>query len=83
MKSTGLSSSRSRLFAGAVAVAAIALVAVLLPAAASADTGGSTGGLPDGGVLRLKLGATDKFTFQPPVAGTDVVQSIKIGRAHV
>lgn len=50
-----------------LAVAGLLVVAVLQATPASSDSGGaSTGGLPDAGVLRLKLGATDEFRFQVP-----------------
>lgn len=77
MKSTGSTSSRTKLFAAGVAVVAIALVALLLPAAAGAVPGGGTGGLQSAGVLRLQLGATDRFRFEP-TSGSAVNQSIGV-----
>lgn len=60
---------RSKLLAGGVSFAAVAVtvVALLLPSTAAAQQGG-TGGLADGGVLALQLGTQDRFGFRPPGA---------------
>jgi hypothetical protein len=44
---------------------------------ASGQTGGETGPLPDGGVLRLRLGAEDHFRYEPPT-GPASTQSVGV-----
>jgi hypothetical protein len=61
-----LASRRSKVLAALSSVTAIALFALLLPAAATAVPGASTSPLGDGGVLRLALGAQDNFKLQLP-----------------
>lgn len=63
---SSFASRRSKLLAAVASATAIALFALLLPAAATAGTTASTSALQDGGVLRLRLGAQDNLKFQPP-----------------
>jgi hypothetical protein len=63
-----LASRRSKVLAALSSVTAIALFALLLPAAATAAGGVSTSTLQNGGVLRLSLGAQDNLKLQLPNA---------------
>jgi hypothetical protein len=72
-----LSSTRSKVIAAISSVMAIAFLAALLPSAASAVPGVSSGPLQEAGVLRLRLGAQDLFRFEP-VTGSAVDQSVAV-----
>jgi hypothetical protein len=67
-------SPRSKLLAAGASFAAIALFTLILPATVASGTSASTSTLKDAGVLRLRLGATDLFRYEPtPNSPTNAV----------
>jgi hypothetical protein len=67
-------SPRSKLLAAGASFAAIALFTLILPATVASGSSASTSTLHDAGVLRLRLGATDLFRYEPtPNSPTNAV----------
>jgi hypothetical protein len=67
-------SPRSKLLAAGASFAAIALFTLILPATVASGASVSTSTLKDAGVLRLRLGATDLFRYEPtPNSPTNAV----------
>jgi hypothetical protein len=67
-------SPRSKLLAAGASFAAIALFTLILPATVASGASVSTSTLKDAGVLRLQLGATDRFRYEPtPNSPTNAV----------